>query len=422
MNVDLKLYLACMLQRCWKCHAKPPDKGTLQRCGGCKRVAYCGNECQREDWMQHKAFCKPFSALEADTESITTIMAGLYDTRSVFQSEQDRLNTQTRSQSGMKTMLTRFGRPSQFSPLERELFSQEHVTFSRYVHREVPYDDGLNGSPQFQINQEIIADYTYAEDMFAEFPEVRYHYPPGPVKSERESLIDQTWRGEYLLPIKEADTSPTKANLMTKLRYSSDVLTLSMSILFALEKLNPGNDSWTKKGTITILLCGPELHGSGPDATPYEQQLLDCSQVLRVSSKGPILTTFSVMSGSQREPGTYHAYITSQGPNYAVPDVAIAFNTGCGAGPQIQRVSDQLLDNPIESTTWRETEKALVRNKAMNDEDAMKDEHRLKLAGAQFVPGLERQVNPWGSMLTFPRSYTTRGFQSFNRWIVGGFR
>jgi hypothetical protein len=111
---------------------------------------------------------------------------------------------------------------------------------------------------------------------------------------------------------------------------------------------------------------------------------------------------------------TYHAFVESQGANYEVPDLAIAFNTDCGAGIEDQSVSDRLLDLINDSSSWRETERILVRkkvptlftvrfhltqdsyfvlkygNQAPNSESARKDEKRLKIAGAISLPGLER--------------------------------
>lgn len=130
--------------------------------------------------------------------------------------------------------------------------SSEHTRSGRHMHSQVPYEDGLDGLSQCQMNRDVLLDYAFAEDMFTDTPEVRYHYQPGPVKDAWESLIDQTWRGEYLPPIKEANPDAEKERLLTMLRYSSDVLTLSMTILFALEKLNPGDDSWTKRDTLTV--------------------------------------------------------------------------------------------------------------------------------------------------------------------------
>jgi hypothetical protein len=35
----------------------------LKGCGGCKKVMYCGKDCQKRDWKHHKAFCKVFACL-----------------------------------------------------------------------------------------------------------------------------------------------------------------------------------------------------------------------------------------------------------------------------------------------------------------------------------------------------------------------
>ena len=35
----------------------------MQRCSGCKTVAYCDRICQKRHWKQHKAFCDPDACL-----------------------------------------------------------------------------------------------------------------------------------------------------------------------------------------------------------------------------------------------------------------------------------------------------------------------------------------------------------------------
>lgn len=39
---------------CANCHQKP-DK--LYRCGGCTKIFYCGNACQKQHWSVHKEYC-----------------------------------------------------------------------------------------------------------------------------------------------------------------------------------------------------------------------------------------------------------------------------------------------------------------------------------------------------------------------------
>ena len=40
---------------CAFCHSKAAD---LKRCLGCKKVLYCGKECQAQDWKNHKPNCQ----------------------------------------------------------------------------------------------------------------------------------------------------------------------------------------------------------------------------------------------------------------------------------------------------------------------------------------------------------------------------
>lgn len=44
---------------CDRCHTAQSDLDTpLQRCSACHSVRYCGRECQRKDWPDHKAQCR----------------------------------------------------------------------------------------------------------------------------------------------------------------------------------------------------------------------------------------------------------------------------------------------------------------------------------------------------------------------------
>lgn len=75
------------------------------------------------------------------------------------------------------------------------------------------------------------------------------------------------------------------------------------------------------------------------------------------------LVYFSITSSLMRRDSTYHAFVKSQGATYIAPDVAVAFNTGCGAGLNMHSITDQLLDTTTTSSTWRETEQILVRSR-----------------------------------------------------------
>ena len=41
-----------------KCNVCQQEEGELLRCSRCKKVYYCGQECQKKDWAEHKQTCK----------------------------------------------------------------------------------------------------------------------------------------------------------------------------------------------------------------------------------------------------------------------------------------------------------------------------------------------------------------------------
>ena len=43
---------------CAKCYKKAPDGKLWMMCARCKSEAYCGDECARADWPNHKKICK----------------------------------------------------------------------------------------------------------------------------------------------------------------------------------------------------------------------------------------------------------------------------------------------------------------------------------------------------------------------------
>lgn len=40
---------------CAFCHSKTED---LKRCFGCRKVFYCGKQCQKQHWKEHKPHCQ----------------------------------------------------------------------------------------------------------------------------------------------------------------------------------------------------------------------------------------------------------------------------------------------------------------------------------------------------------------------------
>lgn len=50
--------MATRWRTCKKCSARETRPDQFKLCAACKKVAYCGRECQVADWAAHKAACK----------------------------------------------------------------------------------------------------------------------------------------------------------------------------------------------------------------------------------------------------------------------------------------------------------------------------------------------------------------------------
>ena len=61
---------------CASCGAEPAPGHKLSQCSGCKAVRYCGPQCQRRHWGQHKAVCKQLAADAADAPTFSSSVAG----------------------------------------------------------------------------------------------------------------------------------------------------------------------------------------------------------------------------------------------------------------------------------------------------------------------------------------------------------
>ena len=67
----LAYYFTCTLSMsCKICNAKPATP-----CGGCSAVSYCGKECQKTHWKDHKAKCKAYKIVTSAEEHGRNIVA-----------------------------------------------------------------------------------------------------------------------------------------------------------------------------------------------------------------------------------------------------------------------------------------------------------------------------------------------------------
>lgn len=54
----LMVYIQAKLYKCIKCHKEVKNKSQRSYCGHCRRVCYCSQACQSQDWENHQRVCK----------------------------------------------------------------------------------------------------------------------------------------------------------------------------------------------------------------------------------------------------------------------------------------------------------------------------------------------------------------------------
>ena len=82
--LNIRLYLCANCATC---------EGELQKCSRCRSVSYCGRECQRSHWREHKKFCV---AAVISLSSLSSLNA-LYSTLVFIQFHTHRANLVART-------------------------------------------------------------------------------------------------------------------------------------------------------------------------------------------------------------------------------------------------------------------------------------------------------------------------------------
>ena len=58
MSIPVDGKFAPPIDACGRCGKKKEGEEGLKRCMGCKKMLYCGKDCQKKDWKAHKKDCK----------------------------------------------------------------------------------------------------------------------------------------------------------------------------------------------------------------------------------------------------------------------------------------------------------------------------------------------------------------------------
>ncbi|KAJ7738162.1 hypothetical protein B0H16DRAFT_99969 [Mycena metata] len=457
---------------CYHCYSKASDSSKLQKCSSCRLVSYCNASCQRKNWRAHKHFCR----IAADIESsplMTFTMAGWIGKTSpdeiesqvnqVFEYFTLRLGRQLLSSENillhLRPRCLTCGRTDQLIRIECSLNSaiaphtlipcpkchlsfacQDHWSAAYVEHTQIMCEGGYDGLPHCVLNQELLEDDEFSAQMLRR-PELHPQYSaptrafrwiPPPHKRSWTSLKTVTWADEFQpqLELEFLEAAPS-----ISMRRMSDILCMPMTALYALECLND-NLNWTKKGLLSIhvigaqskelwhavcfenilhqlpavklvhvVICGALLEphlGDDMRSGPYDIQ---CCQDCERKERG---------RGNDYYDVHYHDLPAKIGPNYRIPDLAIAFNSGASEASY--------------TAAWKKTVAFLVENNipsvftAYTAAEAAQDHQILVDAQAKLVPELGPCRNPWGSLLSKKDFGQQRQFYSDNMYLAGGFK
>ncbi|KAJ7161729.1 hypothetical protein C8R46DRAFT_904616 [Mycena filopes] len=481
--------LAAVGAACYHCYAKASQSLKLQKCSGCRLVSYCNactflslfpspemnncglSACQNASWPSHKQFCRVLASLESPAMMLLMM-------RWIGRKNPDELETQIKERFGYFTLqlgralspseniLLHFeprclacGRTDQLIRTECALdpsvaphalipcadcrlsfACHDHWSESHVEHTQMMCEGGYDGLPHCVLNQELLEDDEFDAKMLRR-PELHPQYSvpmhtfrwiPPPHKRAWTSLKTVTWAAEFepQLRLEFPEAAPA-----ISIRKMSDILSMPMTALYALECLN-NNLNWTKKKLpsihiigaqskelwhaicfenilhqlpdvelVHVVICGVMLAPHlGDDMRGGPYQITCC----------PDCTRQERMRGNEYYDVHYHDLPAKIGTAYRIPDIAIAFNSGA--------------TEPQYAAAWKKTIAFLVANDipsvftAYTGPEAIADNQFLRDANARLVPELGPCRNPRGSLLSKKDFGEQRRFYSDNMYLAGGFR
>ncbi|KAJ7208543.1 hypothetical protein GGX14DRAFT_697972 [Mycena pura] len=444
--------LAC--RRCYK------EDVELSRCGGCRRISYCGPECQNADWKRHKPMCKALTSLEKNPAAAARLVSllpkkpssDLQELRKLTDEQVDiyftylpretvvghswiqrepRCLVCTRTEMVMRMETGDVTQRLIPCPHCMRSFccSPAHWEAAHTLHHG-PSTDWRDGLSHCQMNMFVrLQDKVDTKNSLLD-RRGQLTWVPGRVKSRWVSLEGKTWEGEFDEEIRKSygmpATIPSSSTFL--ISSASDTLSMPMTILYGLSKLNE-DDGWTRKQKLTIHVLGANIREVScvgvfeeilhrlPEVNTFEIILCGPDVPSRDSFDHEICLECITRGRScvlKCAANTYHDFVRKQGNQFATPDLCIAFNSGAAQGHL--------------GYTWRTSMKVLVERKlpslftAYDREEAEDDAAMLRAAGAALHPLLGPCLNPWGSQKALPTAHSVYGFHVDNGWLAGGFK
>ncbi|KAJ6511089.1 hypothetical protein C8R45DRAFT_1207828 [Mycena sanguinolenta] len=461
---------------CHHCFKGIHQSPQLSKCSGCRRISYCGQDCQKSDWKTHKVMCKAFSELEKNpfaarklvsllpTEPITDVqklrkliveqavigyrnhLPGPVEMTDSWLEREPRCIVCTRTDMVIRMEATLKGTTVHDTmrlipcPDCKISFccSPAHWEVARGLHYE-PCNDLRNGPSQCYMNKVAHGQSLIEATALAPFidSDGYFIWIPKRVKPEWVTLEGKSWEGEFDSDIRKLFGMPQTISSTFLMAAISDTLAMPMTILYALSKLN--GDEWTQKQTLTVHIAGAGpreiicrdifeeiLHRTpqvktlkiimcGPEAPDLENPAQDPRALVPEICSHVDCTKrgCSYVLEFSREP--YHDFVRKQGSDFERPDLCIGFNSGANHSAAL-------------GYTWPATFKVLVERKipslitAFGREDAEADAALLRAAGAALHPELGPVLNPWGSLKGVPSPHNVHGFLVNSGWLAGGFK
>ncbi|KAJ7785029.1 hypothetical protein DFH07DRAFT_786519 [Mycena maculata] len=455
-----RMGLAC--HKCWK-----EMDVQLSRCGGCRRISYCGTECRNSDWKAHKPMCKALSSLEKNSFAAATLVSllpkkpithigeirkltdrqiaicltSLQRHPTAVAVEHSWLDSEPRCIVCTRTDMvirmeaamngTMADDTKRLTPCPQCMLSfccsPEHWEAARKLHQE-PSDDLRDGLSQCQMNKFARGQIMFETTMTSWLDRRgQLVWIPQRVKSRWVSLEGVSWEDGFDGEIRKSFGMLAPLPITFLITAASDTLSMAMTILYGLGKLND-DDGWTRKHTLAVHVLGADI------------KEVSCSRVFEeILHRLPEVKTLKLIMCGPEVPRRdsldhkicpdcmalgrsyvleyaavpYHEFVEKQGNKFERPDLCIGFNSGA---------------SQVTWYTWPTTFKLLVERKlpslftAYNREEAEGDAAMLRAAGAAFHPALGPALNPWGSMKGVPTAHSVYGFQVENGWLAGGFR
>ncbi|KAJ7248010.1 hypothetical protein C8J57DRAFT_1673330 [Mycena rebaudengoi] len=368
-----------MALACYKCF-KDEDV-LLSRCSQCLRIAYCsrgassGICCTKAhyyldrmpnefydtiyklDWKMHKPMCKALSEIEKNRDTFVSLPS----------------------------------EPTKDLTFLNNITQEHHWDAARILHH-APCEEAYDGISQCEMNMQVCEDIKF-QNFWTGYVEeknisLKYVWCPPRVKASWTALTGASWENEFRDEMCQSlGVSVWIPVGSSMLRAASEHLTMAMTILYGLEKLND-DDSWTRKDTLAVhlVLCGPDAPGN--------RSAFDYGTCTGCTQRG-------CKRIQEHAVDTYHAYVQKKGSIFVRPDLCIAMNSGAS---QISR------------RTLPETFRTLVKRRistlftSFNREEADTEAALLRTAGATLHAALGPGKNSWGSLQVTPSHHKVMGF------------